>query len=424
MLTTDVIQEFLKNLPRERFAIAFSGGGDSAALVHLCRNISPKPLILIVDHGLRNGSDVEAKSADVFARELGLESRILTWKHDNPRTGLQEKARRARYGLMGRICRETNIRYLLTAHNQDDQAETLLMRYEKRTGWRGAAGMGARVYAPVWPELATITVLRPLLEMSREDLRDYNRQHGVEWIEDPSNQNLVFERVRARQYLSARPIVANHLLTDARVLREGIETEKRILWRYFENRVRIDENGLATLSGSIPKKAWEYLLLAAGGGDKPISETKLGRIQELSALPTFKGLTLGGARIVSQKDKFLIGPDPGPYTGRNHVSPISERILKPGESTIWGGRFKITAQDDPIVIKTIQNMAGKAHTTFEKNHLKTTIKPTESGKGRFTMAMPFIFDESGRLLSSIFENRDAGYFHSLVENRLQGFLRI
>ena len=113
-----------------RFAIAFSGGGDSTALVHILKDHDPKPLILIVDHGLRDGSRDEAEHAKKFSESLALETLILTWAHNNPKAGLQEKARKARYGLMGGVCRERGIAYLLTGHTQDDQAETLLMRYD------------------------------------------------------------------------------------------------------------------------------------------------------------------------------------------------------------------------------------------------------------------------------------------------------
>ena len=128
----------------------------------------------IVDHALRAGSNDEAKSAKAFAQKCGYDAQIFTWQNNLPKTGLQEKSRRARYGLMGQVCREQGIKYLFTAHNRDDQAETLLMRYDKKTDWRGAAGMSPMRYGAVWPELAEVTICRPLLDISRQELRDYN----------------------------------------------------------------------------------------------------------------------------------------------------------------------------------------------------------------------------------------------------------
>ena len=186
-------------IPETRFAIAYSGGGDSTALIYALRLYDP--LVLIVDHGLRAGSEAEAQKAAAFARGLNLTARVLTWSHEGISSGIQEKAREARYKMLGDACREVGIIYLLTGHTKDDQAETLLMRYDRGTDWRGAAGMSAQIYAPLWPALVDVTLVRPLLNASRSALREYNRQHGLTWIEDPSNENPDFERIRARQYL-------------------------------------------------------------------------------------------------------------------------------------------------------------------------------------------------------------------------------
>lgn len=422
MLDTATLNRTIGSLPDERLAIAFSGGGDSTALVHICRNLKPKPLVLIVDHALRAGSAKEAKSAQKFAQNLGLDARILTWDHDNPTTGLQEKARRGRYGLMGQVCRDENIGYLLTGHTQDDQAETLFMRYEKGTGWRGAAGMAERTYAPVWPELAEVTILRPLLNVGRTDLRAYNKQHDLSWIEDPSNSNEGFDRIRIRNDLSHRPGMSRHLLASAKDLRVGVEKEKLRFADQYKKYAEIDKNGIATVSGPLSSKAWEYLLLATGGKDKPIPVKKLQRVLEITEDPSHNGITLGGARLRRHGEVFLVGPDSGPYGGRNFVKPIPDSLINAGGSLIWGGRFKVAAKDKQVLVKTF---ASIWLATDLKEEAKAALKlkgKSETGKVRFDPTMPYIMDAAGVLLSSIFENRDAGYLSCLVENRLKGFL--
>lgn len=424
MLGKACLAQILDRLPSERLAIAFSGGGDSTALVHMCRGLRPKPLVLIVDHALRAGSAAEARQAQKFAQGLGLETDLLRWDHDNPKTGLQEKARRGRYGLMGAKCRQAGIRYLLTGHTQNDQAETLLMRYEKGTGWRGAAGMAEYTYAPVWPELSKITLIRPLLDVSRQSLRDYNQYHELGWTEDPSNKNEIFERVRTRQYLAPRPGRARQLLHTAKDLRQGLNAETARVKRQINDYVTIDENGIASVSGPLSKRAWQYLLLAAGGADKAASMAKLDRVQEIAADVKHNGTTLGGARIRRHGKDLLVGPDPGPYVGRSNILPMADVRLNAGEHIIWGGRFEAKAKDSAVMIRTIENLSRAAETVVEVREVRTLIRDAPSGKKRFNPTMPYIFDENGDLLSSIFENRDAGYFSSLVENRLQGFLRI
>ncbi len=424
MLGERQLYQILDRLPNERLAIAFSGGGDSMALVHLCRQIRPKPLILIVDHALRTGSDNEARQAFRFAANLGLDAQILTWNHGNPKTGIQEKARRGRYGLMGEVCRMKGIRYLLTAHTRDDQAETLFMRYERRTGWRGAAGMSEKVYAPVWPELAKVTLVRPLLHVTRTKLRDYNELHSLKWVEDPSNDNEVFERIRTRQHLALRPGLVRHLLREAEAIKVGVSQELGRIAEQVERFVTIDENGIALVTGPLSLKTWEYLLLAVGGGDKPISEHKLKRVQEIAANATHNGTTLGGARLRRHGRDLVVGADPGPYVGRNNVAPIADQLLHPGEGLIWGGRFEISAFKQPFFVTTTHNLFDKAESVLRVRELKNLMGTAPAGKDRFNSTMPYILDENGILLSSIFENRDAGYFRSIVENRLHGFLRI
>jgi len=102
---------------------------------------------------------------------------------------------------MGNKCREEGIKYLLTAHNFEDNVETLLMRYDRKTDWRGAAGMSSITYAPVWPELSLVSIVRPLLSVSRKLLRDYNISNNIIWSEDPSNKDIRYGRIKARNYL-------------------------------------------------------------------------------------------------------------------------------------------------------------------------------------------------------------------------------
>ena len=107
-------------------AIAFSGGGDSTAMLHAFRDDPRITHAFIVDHALREGSDIEAKIAANFAQQLGYQVQIKRWKHQDIKTGLQAKARHARYQALGQMCRAEGLSHLMTAHSEDDQAETFL----------------------------------------------------------------------------------------------------------------------------------------------------------------------------------------------------------------------------------------------------------------------------------------------------------
>jgi len=179
-------------------AVALSGGGDSLALClladHWCRERGGAVTALIVDHALRPESAVEARKVAGWMAERQIASQILTWVGDKPQSGVQELARNARYTLLQEACRRHGLFHLLVAHTAEDQAETLAMRQA-----RGSVGTGAM--APL-VETPYLRLLRPLLRQRRADLRDFLIGLGQDWIDDPSNLNPKFERVRMRAALA------------------------------------------------------------------------------------------------------------------------------------------------------------------------------------------------------------------------------
>ncbi|TRO87351.1 tRNA lysidine(34) synthetase TilS, partial [Glycocaulis profundi] len=185
--------------PDGPLALGLSGGGDSVALslilARAARQSGRDVHCLIVDHGLRPESGAEAQTAAARARALGAEARILTWT--DPRKG-QAAARAARHRLLAGACARIGARTLFLAHTLDDRLETLRMRLVRPGSWRGAAGMAVRDPSPVWPEGADLALARPLLDQRRAALRDFLKAEGADWIEDPSNADPAYERVRVR----------------------------------------------------------------------------------------------------------------------------------------------------------------------------------------------------------------------------------
>jgi len=214
---------------KDAFAVALSGGGDSVALLHALKDAPQLQCALIVDHGLRKESAKEARLTQSRAKKMGVKSHILKWTPTSVNSGLQEKARQARYGLMGAYCRQNGIPSLMTAHHLGDQAETLIMRYDKGTDWRGAAGMNSEKYAPIWPELARVTLCRPLLSLTKNEILKYLKKNSLEWVEDPSNTNRDFTRVRIRQRLTETPRYLGTIMETAQDLRQAKSIEQEIL---------------------------------------------------------------------------------------------------------------------------------------------------------------------------------------------------
>jgi len=323
-----------------KFAIAFSGGGDSTALVHALKGHPRRGPVFIVDHQLRAESAAEALYAKAFAESCGYPVSILKWSHNNPKTGLQEKARRARYGLLGEACRKHRIEHLLTAHSEDDQAET---------DWRGAAGMAEQTYAPVWSELAMVNLVRPLLGISRKALREYNTHHGLSWSEDPSNQNRDYARIRARDYLSKNLTIKAELLETAKHLREGLLGERGLILNEAKRIVRLDKYGIIYLSAIPSSELLRELIHVAGGGGQVIDREKVKRLRQNMTTSDFKAGTLAGALLKPQKDGFFICRDLSAVKGRK--DSVTRQGVKAKNLSfqpyprIWDGRYVLNCRD-------------------------------------------------------------------------------
>ncbi len=176
--------------------VACSGGGDSIGLVlalHEARHRCPMQLtVASVDHGLRAEARDEVAFVGTFAASLGLGFEPL--RVDLGAGGnLHDRARRLRYRALQECAQRVGATFVATGHTLDDQAETVLSRALRGGRVSALRGVAFR---------RRDGVVRPLLEIRREELRGWLRSRGVAWIEDPSNEDLRFERARIRDLWS------------------------------------------------------------------------------------------------------------------------------------------------------------------------------------------------------------------------------
>jgi tRNA(Ile)-lysidine synthase len=185
--------------PNARIGIAVSGGPDSMALLLLAAAARPQQIeAATVDHGLREGSVAEARMVATICEQLGVPHSILRAHWDSkPASGIQERARRERYRLLGFWAEEGGIDALATGHHADDQAETLLMRLNRGSGVRGLGAMRRKSIAPG----TEVRLARPLLGWRRTELEQVCADVGLVPASDPSNDDQIFERVRFRRGL-------------------------------------------------------------------------------------------------------------------------------------------------------------------------------------------------------------------------------
>lgn len=208
--------------PRGRVWVAFSGGGDSVALLHLLRQRLGVIRAVHVHHGLQSAADDWVRHCRRVCRALGVPLRVLRVEVRPAREGPEAAARNARYAALAALLRGGDA--LATAHHLDDQAETVLFRALRGTG---IAGLGAMSECE---PLGAGRLWRPLLGVSREDLREHARRHGLEWIEDPHNVDPRYARAflrqdvlpRLRTHFAAAPVslarLARHAQAAERLL--------------------------------------------------------------------------------------------------------------------------------------------------------------------------------------------------------------
>jgi len=188
-------------------AVAVSGGADSMALCLLVhRWAAPRGVsltALTVDHGLRPGSACEAARVGTWLAKRAIAQTHLTWTDGASVTSrVQERARQARYDLMGTWCVRNGVKDLFLGHHMEDQAETVLMRLKHDSGLLGLAAMAPVRALDGVSGSATVHLTRPLLGTPKARLRATLRALGQNWIEDPSNRDPAFERVRIRHLLA------------------------------------------------------------------------------------------------------------------------------------------------------------------------------------------------------------------------------
>lgn len=186
--------------PDESIGIAVSGGADSVALLLLASAARPGRVeAATVDHGLRPEARDEALAVSRTCERLGIRHAVLTasWP-DPPDRAIQERARRKRYRLLSYWVEERGLGALATGHHADDQAETLLMRLARGSGVRGLAAMRPRSITTG----SHVRLIRPLLGWRRKELEQVCADAGIRPVDDPSNEDGRFERVRVRQALS------------------------------------------------------------------------------------------------------------------------------------------------------------------------------------------------------------------------------
>jgi len=339
-LTTE-ISTVLEAVPKGSVGVAISGGSDSVALLRLLcdwgRKHGRKIYAATVNHNLRAEAQTEAEFVANLCKDFGISHSILSWDNWNGQGNLQNAARNARKNLIAAWAQELDLAAVALGHTENDQAETFLLRLARGSGVDGLSCMQKITGEnPTW--------VRPLLNVSRESLRGYLSDLGQGWIEDPSNNDMRFDRVKMR---NAMPFLAELGLTSERLAAtaSGLQPARTVLEQVTQEAahecceptkfgtVTIDLNRLQSYPIDIQYRVLSYSMgWVTGAAYRP----RFSALKSIyGQLKQEKSQTLAGCYIKIGADKHLIV--------MREVASMATEVLKNG---YFDGRWLISANEN------------------------------------------------------------------------------
>lgn len=334
------LQALFSGIETERpVIVAVSGGSDSIALLLMAatwaKTVKADIQVVTVDHGLRPEAAAEAAFVAGVSEALDLMHVTLAWDGIKPVSGISQAARGARYQLLEEFAHDIGAQYVLVGHTANDQAETIIMRNSRGDDsglGRGLSGMPRTMRLPQGTKL-----VRPLLGIMREQLRLYLRDMNQGWIEDPSNLDEAYERVRVRNSLQDDEATIKQICRFASVmgrLRKQISLEvSEILTEHLQ----VEHGPVYTIpfcafeerEKQIQLFMMQVLVAIAGGAEHFVSSSVLERIFEAELN---ERMTAGNSVIEKRKNGIRF------YREKRNLPSV---IIGPGDTLLWDGRVMI-----------------------------------------------------------------------------------
>ena len=328
---------------KEKFAIAVSGGSDSLALSVLAKLYSLENdndfMALIIDHKLRKESADEAKQTYKNLTQNKIKAKILNYRGEKFSSNVQKKARDLRYDLFEKYCTKNKIKFLILAHHQDDLIENFYIRLIRGSGIKGLTSL-----KNVFEYSKNFHLLRPLLNFNKEELLNITKKSYSSWVEDRSNKNDKFLRVRIRkmQYkLQKEGFDPKRIIKTIENLNTAKDSLEFYIFKSEKKYLKFYKEGYAKLKSSIfNNEAQEVIFrviikaihFVSGEYYPPRSDSLKTLMKNLST-KSFKSSTLGGCLI--KKDKSIIS------FFREDRNIVSETLNKIKKKISWDDRFLV-----------------------------------------------------------------------------------
>lgn len=342
-------------------AVALSGGGDSLALALLAADwakaANRRLLILTVDHGLRRESADWTRACAAIARRLDADFQALAWEDPKPGAGLAAVARAARHKLIAEAARAAGARVVLMGHTASDVLEARAMRS------RGSTTPDPKEWAPspIWPEGRGLFLLRPLLGLTRAEVRAWLTARGETWIDDPANADASSGRIQARALTADAPApevpqAPIHPLAETARLDEagGIHLGRQRL----RNAAEAEAHALVGMA-----------CVCAGGGDQLPAGAKVSRILGLLDGKERLVASLSGARVEADPHSVAVYREPG----EARRGGLTTLYLTPDLPRVWDGRFELTADRPGLHVQRLEGLFRKLSRSAQKAIYKLPV---------------------------------------------------
>ena len=299
--------EYFENKPH--IAVGVSGGPDSIALAYLLNKWieykKGKLTAIVFDHRIRHNSKIESFQVKKMLNDLGINSSIIRPNKNKLIKKNMSNARDNRFEGLIKLCKKNNILHLFLGHHLDDNIETYLLRKINGSNLDGLESINKITY------FKNIQILRPLIDIDKKSILNFNKKNKLNFISDPTNKDLSYTRVKLRNFLQINKY-KREIKKDFLNIKKQIPNYKKMIWETLidnliylsATKIKISYNNLMKLDDLIIEKHILCLLKFFNKKKAQTKSTKIIILIDTLRKPSFKIFNLSGI-IIKKNSDFL-----------------------------------------------------------------------------------------------------------------------
>ncbi len=314
--------------------VALSGGADSVALTHILHSISKELGITLycahLNHGIRGEEALrDEKFAAEFSKSLGIECFIKRVDIPKISNGISEEliGRNERYKFFDELCKSNNISYVATAHNKNDNAETMLMNFMRGATLGGLSGIPYK----------RGNIIRPILDISREEIEEYCKKNSLGYVTDSTNLEEDYTRNKIRLSLIPKiqkefnPSFVSTITSNAQYISDDNDYIEEVVQNEYNNNVKngkVSIKYITSLHNSIQRRIIYKMICQAYGCNYDVSSKYIEAVYNLIVSKSSgKSVDLGNnVKACIEYDTLIISKDTNTSAEFEYILPIGEEV--------------------------------------------------------------------------------------------------